>query len=141
MVLEALCRPPFEPIEEISDRLLTLKTIFLLAISSPKSFWICRPFLWPLPISTLRPVLPKLFCTLVRGMSLRSPPLHHGLSYFRLFVLLPSGSLTSRGLIVCVHWTHTSTELPCGEGRTNCLFAMVPLSEVILLPSRLSAGG
>ncbi len=35
VVLEALCRPPFEPIEEISDR-LTLKTVFLLAISSLK---------------------------------------------------------------------------------------------------------
>ncbi len=36
VVLEALCRHPFEPIEEISDRHLTLKTTFLLAISSPK---------------------------------------------------------------------------------------------------------
>ncbi len=33
VVLEALCRPPFEPIEEISDRHLTLKTVFLLAIT------------------------------------------------------------------------------------------------------------
>ncbi len=36
VVLDALCRPPFEPIEEISDRHLTLKTVFLLAISSLK---------------------------------------------------------------------------------------------------------
>ncbi len=36
MVLEALCRPPFEPIEDISDRHLTIKTTFLLAISSLK---------------------------------------------------------------------------------------------------------
>ncbi len=36
VVLEALCRPPFEPIEEISDRHLTLKTVFLLEISSLK---------------------------------------------------------------------------------------------------------
>ncbi len=33
VVLEALCKTPFEPIEEISDRLLTIKTAFLLAIS------------------------------------------------------------------------------------------------------------
>ncbi len=33
VVLEALCRPPFEPTEEISDRHLTLKTTFLLAKS------------------------------------------------------------------------------------------------------------
>ncbi len=36
VVLNALCRPPFEPIEEITDRHLTLKTVFLLAISSLK---------------------------------------------------------------------------------------------------------
>ncbi len=35
---------------------------------------------------------------------------------------------TSRSLTVCVqcqHWACTSTELPCGEGRTNCLCTMV----------------
>ncbi len=36
VVLKALCRPPFEPIEEISDPHLTLKTVFILAISSLK---------------------------------------------------------------------------------------------------------
>ncbi len=36
VVLKALCRPPFKPIEEISDRHLTLKTVFLLAITSLK---------------------------------------------------------------------------------------------------------
>ncbi len=36
VLLDALCRPPFEPIEEISDRHLTLKTSFLLMISSLK---------------------------------------------------------------------------------------------------------
>ncbi len=36
VVLDALCRPPFEPIEEITDCHLTLKTVFLLAISSLK---------------------------------------------------------------------------------------------------------
>ena len=34
VVLEALCRPPFEPSQDISDRHLTLKTAFLLAITS-----------------------------------------------------------------------------------------------------------
>ncbi len=63
------------------------------------------------------------------GTSLKSPPLHHDLSYVRRFVLLPSGSPTRRGLIVCVqceHWMRTSTDLPCGEGRTNCWYATVP---------------
>ncbi len=36
VVLNALCRPPFEPIEEVSVRHLTLKTVLLLAISSLK---------------------------------------------------------------------------------------------------------
>ncbi len=36
VVLEALCRHQFKPIEEISDRQLTVKTTFLLAISSLK---------------------------------------------------------------------------------------------------------
>ncbi len=36
VVLEALCKPPFEPIEEVSERLLTLKTVLLLVISSLK---------------------------------------------------------------------------------------------------------
>ncbi len=36
VVLEALCKPPFEPIKEISDRHLSLKTTFLLAITSLK---------------------------------------------------------------------------------------------------------
>ncbi len=37
VVLEALCiPPPFEPIEETSDRRLSLKTTFLLAITSLK---------------------------------------------------------------------------------------------------------
>ncbi|XP_073699674.1 uncharacterized protein [Garra rufa] len=36
VVLEALCKPPFEPIEEISDRLLTIKAALLLALTSLK---------------------------------------------------------------------------------------------------------
>ncbi len=36
VVLEALFRQPFEPIEDISDHHLTLKTVFILVISSLK---------------------------------------------------------------------------------------------------------
>ncbi|KAI2646506.1 SET domain-containing protein 4 [Labeo rohita] len=36
VVLEALCRPPFELVEEISDRFLAIKTVLLLALSSLK---------------------------------------------------------------------------------------------------------
>ena len=38
VVLEALCKPPFKPIEEISDRHLTIKTTFLLAIKRVGDF-------------------------------------------------------------------------------------------------------
>ncbi|XP_067257251.1 uncharacterized protein [Chanodichthys erythropterus] len=36
IVLQGLAEAPFEPIEEVSDKFLTLKTIFLLAVSSLK---------------------------------------------------------------------------------------------------------
>ncbi len=119
--------------------------LLLLAISSLKRVGdLQTSFLWPLLILTLRLVWPKISCTLVRGMSLRSPPLYPDLSYFRLCVLLSSGSLTRRGLIVCIqcdHWMRTSTELPSGEGRTNCWYAMVPLRRVFPLPSGPLVGG
>ncbi|KAI2664153.1 hypothetical protein H4Q32_002288 [Labeo rohita] len=37
VVLEALCWPPFEPVEEPSDHFLTIKTALLLALTSLKS--------------------------------------------------------------------------------------------------------
>ncbi len=144
VVLEALCKPPFEPIEEVSERLLTLKTVLLLAISSLKRVGDLQALSVAPSFLDLRPAWPKLFCTLVRGTSLRSPPLYHDLLYSRHFVLLPSGSPTRRGLIVCVkceHWTYTSTELPCGERRTNCWYATVPLKRVFQLLSRSLVGG
>ncbi|KAI2647838.1 Transposon Ty3-G Gag-Pol polyprotein [Labeo rohita] len=140
VVLEALCRPLFEPVEEISDRFLTLKTVLLLALSSLKrvgdlqalsvapSFLdfapgLSKAFLYPkpgyvpkVPSSTPRPVVLQAFC----------PP--------------PFGTLTSRSLIVCVrceHWMHTSTGLPGGESQTSCLSVMAPLRGASLLPSKL----
>ncbi|KAI2665260.1 Transposon Ty3-G Gag-Pol polyprotein [Labeo rohita] len=86
VVLEALCRPPFEPFEEISDRFLTIKTVLLLALSSLKrvgdlqalsvapSFLdfapgLSKAFLYPrpgyvpkVPSSTPRPVVLQAFC-------------------------------------------------------------------------------
>ncbi len=144
VVLESLCMPPFEPIKEISDRLLTLKTVLLLALSSLKRFGDLQALTVAPSYLDFVPVWPKLSCTLIRGTSLRSPPLYHDLSYSRRFVLLPSGSLIRRSLIECVQcerWTHTSTELPCVEGRTNCWYAMVPLKRVFQLPSRPLVGG
>ncbi|KAL0199702.1 hypothetical protein M9458_002889, partial [Cirrhinus mrigala] len=86
VVLEALCRPPFEPIEGIADRFLTIKTVLLLALSSFKrvgdlqalsvapSFLefapgLSKAFLYPrsgyvpkVPSSTPRPVVLQAFC-------------------------------------------------------------------------------
>ncbi len=86
VVLEALCKPPFEPIAEVSERPLTLKTVLLLAISSLKrvgdlqallvapSFLdfapgLAKAFLYPcagyvpkVPSSVPRPVVLQAFC-------------------------------------------------------------------------------
>ncbi len=86
VVLEALCKPPFEPIEEVSERLLTLKTVLLLAISSLKRVGdlqalsmapssidfvpgLAKAFLYPrvgyvpkVPSSVPRPVVLQAFC-------------------------------------------------------------------------------
>ncbi|KAL0173812.1 hypothetical protein M9458_029780, partial [Cirrhinus mrigala] len=86
VVLEALCLPPFEPIEEISDRHLSIKTVLLLALSSLKrvgdlqalsvapSFLdfapgLSKAFLYPcadyipkVPSSAPRPVVLQAFC-------------------------------------------------------------------------------
>ncbi|KAI2647902.1 Transposon Ty3-G Gag-Pol polyprotein [Labeo rohita] len=86
LVLEALCGPPFEPIEEISDRHLTIKTVLLIAITSLKrvgdlqalsvapSFLdfapgLAKAFLHPrsgyipkVPSSAPRPVVLQAFC-------------------------------------------------------------------------------
>ncbi len=123
MVLDALCRHPFEPIEEISDRHLTLKTVFLLAISSLKRVGDLQALSVALLTWTLRPAWPKPFLYPCAGYIPKFLRSHHSPSYCRPSVLHPFGSLTSKGLTVCVqceHWTHTSTELSCGEGRTNC---------------------
>ncbi|KAL0177445.1 hypothetical protein M9458_026339, partial [Cirrhinus mrigala] len=86
VVLEALCRPPFEPIKEISDHHLTIKTVLILALSSLKrvgdlqalsvapSFLdfapgLAKAFLYPragyvpkVPSSAQRPVVLQAFC-------------------------------------------------------------------------------
>ncbi|KAL0150616.1 hypothetical protein M9458_054077, partial [Cirrhinus mrigala] len=86
VVLEALCRPPFEPIEEISDRHLMIKTVLLIDLSSLKrvgdlqalsvapSFLdfapgLAKAFLCPragyvpkVPSSAPRPVVLQAFC-------------------------------------------------------------------------------
>ncbi len=80
---------------------------------------ICRSCQWPHHVSSLHLVWREHFFTSGRGMSRRCPQLFHG-----------------------EHWTCKSTELSCGESRTNCLCATVLITRVFirvfLLTSRLS---
>ncbi|KAL0150783.1 hypothetical protein M9458_053901 [Cirrhinus mrigala] len=86
VVLEALCRPPFEPIAESSDRHLSVKTVLLLALTSLKRVGdlqalsvapshlefapgMAKAFLYPrpgyvpkVPSSAPRPVVLQAFC-------------------------------------------------------------------------------
>ncbi|KAL0190467.1 hypothetical protein M9458_013165, partial [Cirrhinus mrigala] len=86
VVLEALCRPPFKPIEEISLWFLTIKTALLLALTSlkrvgdlqalsvaPSHFdfapGMTKAFLYPragnvpkVPTATPQPVVLQAFC-------------------------------------------------------------------------------
>ncbi|KAI2660347.1 UvrABC system protein C [Labeo rohita] len=86
VVLEALCRPPFEPIEEIPVRFLTIKTTLLLALTSLKRVGdlqalsvapsylefapgMIKAFLYPrpgyvpkVPTNTPQPVVLQAFC-------------------------------------------------------------------------------
>jgi len=86
VVLEGLCQAPFEPIEDVPEKFVTLKTIFLLAISSlkrigdiqalsvspsclefapgmAKAFLLPKPGYVPkVPTNVVRPVLLQAFC-------------------------------------------------------------------------------
>ncbi len=144
VVLEALCRPPFEPIEEKSVRLLTLKTVFFLAMTSLKRFGDLQALSVAPSYLDFAPSLAKAFLYPHAGYVPKVPSSTPWPIVLQAFCPPPSGSPTIRGLIVCVqceHWTRTSTELPCGEGWTNCWYAMIPLRGVFLLPSGPSAGG
>ncbi len=134
VVLDALCRPPFEPIEDISDRHLTLKTVFLLAISSLKRFGDLQALSVAPTHLDISPGMAKAFLYPRAGYVPKVPSVTPQPVVLQAFSPPPFREPDQRkGLTVCVqckHWTHTSTELPCGEGWTNCWFAMVPLREM-----------
>ncbi len=134
VVLEALFKAPFKPIEDVSDMLVTLKTIFLLAISSLKRI----RDLQALAVAGLEfaPGMARaFFFTRDPGMSLKFPPPRQVLSYCRSFALLPSRKQARKGSICCVQ-TLTFTELPSGVKQISCLFALVRLGKGFQRPSR-----
>ncbi len=122
VVLEAFCKAPFEPIKENSDRFFTIKTAFLLAISSLKRVGDLQTLSVAPAYLNFAPGKAKEF------LYPRVGYVHHSPSYYRPSVLLPLGSQTCRSLI----------ELPCGEMRTNCFCARVPLRGICLLRNRPS---
>ncbi len=93
---------------------------------------ICRPCQWPPTHLDFAPGIAKPFLYPRAGYVPKVPSVTPQPVVLQAFSPPPFRSLTSKSLIVCVqceHWMHTSTELPCGEGRTNCWFALVPLKE------------
>ncbi|KAL0152958.1 hypothetical protein M9458_051736 [Cirrhinus mrigala] len=108
VVLEALCKPSFESLEAVSDRTLTLKTVFLLAISSLKRVGdlqalsvapshldfapgMAKAFLYPrpgyipkVPASVPQPIVLQAFC----------PPPFRDQKQQRLNLLCPRHSLS-----------------------------------------------
>ncbi len=128
VVLEALCKPPFEPIEEASERLLTLKMVLLLAISSLKRVGDLQALSVAPSFLDFAPGLAKAFLYPHAGYVPFCPPPFREPDQKRLNCM-------------CEHWTYTSTELPCGERQTNCWYATVPLKRVFQLLSRPLVGG
>ncbi len=100
VVLEALCKPPFEPLEEVSDRVLTLKIVLLLAMTSLKRVGNLQALSVAPSFLDFAPGLTKAF---LYPRHLKFLPPCHGPSYCRPSALLPSGTQTSRSLIVYVH--------------------------------------
>ncbi len=101
LMLEALCRPPFEPIKQISDRLLILKSVFLIVISSLKRVRDLQALSLDPSYLDFAPGLAKAFLYPRAGYVPKVPS-----SHFRLYCHLPSGSPTRSGLIVCVQCEH-----------------------------------
>ncbi|KAL0151930.1 hypothetical protein M9458_052765, partial [Cirrhinus mrigala] len=138
VVLEALCRPPFEPIEESSDHHLSIKIVLLLALTSLKRVGDLQALSVAPSHLKFASGMAKAFLYPRLGYVPKVPSLAPRPVVLQAFCPLPFGIRTSRSLSVCVqfeHWTHTSTELPCGENLTNCLSVMAPLRGASLLPS------
>ncbi|XP_069610907.1 zinc finger protein 585A-like [Ranitomeya imitator] len=71
LVLEALTKDPFEPLQELSPKLLTLKTVLLVALTSAR-----RPYMW---CAALQVEVPTI-----------SDPLSGDLLYKRIFLIDPT---------------------------------------------------
>ncbi len=133
MVLEALCRLSVEYIEDIYDPHLTLKTTFLLEISSLNRVGDLQ-FLSVAPTHLdFAPSMAKAFLFLRTGYVPKVPSSAPQPIVLQACCAHTFWELDQQSTIVyvqCEHWVHTCTEMPSGEMRTNCSSATVPLGDI-----------
>ncbi|KAI2646978.1 hypothetical protein H4Q32_031273 [Labeo rohita] len=145
VVLEALCGPPFEPIEESSDHLLSIKTVLLLALSSLKRVGDLQALSVAPSHLDFAPGMAKVFLYPRPGYVPKVPSVPPRPVVLQAFCPPPFRDSDQQSLTVCVqfeHWTHTFTDLPCGEIQNNCSSVCFgPLKGASLLLSKPLAAG
>ncbi|KAL0148139.1 hypothetical protein M9458_056541 [Cirrhinus mrigala] len=104
VVLEALCRPPFEPIKEIPVRFLTIKTALLLALTSLKRAEDLQALSAAPSHLEFAPGMTKAFLYPRPGYVPKVPTHTPRPVVFQASVLLPFGSPTSRSKTVCAQY-------------------------------------
>ncbi len=130
VVLEALYSPPFKPIEEISDCHLTLKTVFLVAISSLKRVGDLQALSVAPTYLDFAPDMAKAFLYLRAGYAPKVPSSAPQPIVLQAFCSPPFREPDTQN--ACVQ-THTSRELPCGcpfsqvsHYRTSAMLRVAP---------------
>ncbi len=137
VVLEALSKAPFEPLEEVPLRFLTVKTVFLLTIFFLKRVGDLQALSVAPSCLEFAPGMARAFLYPRPGYVPKVPSVVPQPVILQAFCPTPFRD-SDQEKLNCVH---TSTELPCGESQTNCLCATVLIRRVFLLTSRPSAGG
>ncbi len=139
VVLKALSKAPFEPLEEVTLRFLRVKTVFLLAISSLKR------------VSDLQALSVAPSCLEFASVMARAflYPRYVPKSALSCSKASHSSGILSTSLSgfwprkaqLCVSNTYKNVCTIRGESRTNYFCVMVLVRKVFLLTSRPSAGG
>lgn len=125
IVLKALTKPPFEPLHEIGMEFLTLKTAFLLSVSSAKRVSEIHAFsvhpaclrsgeegspMSPLPNPSFLPkVLPRSFVSRLLVLEPFHPPPHNSVESARLHLICPVRAL--RRYISCTQLIRHTDQL------------------------------
>ncbi len=118
VVLEALLKAPFEPLEEVNLRFLTVKNVFLLAISSFKKVGDLPALSMAPSCLEFAPCMARTFLYPRQGYVPKVPSVIPRQSFFRHSVHLPFRMLTRKSLIVCIR----PQSCPVEEiGPTSCV--------------------